>query len=390
MKGKERFKKVFQGEMPDRVPVTLFIVEQGHFITQIYPDIDPSDYKTMQLKIVEFQKELGCDVFIRLVFGINNPISIHYGGLKTDVQSENWEVKTSRSNNGNTTIYHSEIRTPEGCLTQDFSTFELRPGTFIYSCTDAPIKTQKDLDLAIKYEPKMDPAYPNQIKEWLKDIEEAVGDDGIIGSWSPHGPFNNASMLINQKDLYSLFLADFDFYDRLMNFAMHRVLPYARAIEEAGFDVQCVGGNVPGGFLGKDIYENYILPYERRYIDILQRKGTPAMYHNCGEIMNLISSYKKLGVKIVEPFSPPPLGDADLKKAKEMVGKDYVILGGVDQVNVLQKGTPRQISEQTRRTMNIGKPGGNFIIQSADFLEYGTPVKNVRSFVNTAIEEAWY
>ena len=84
-------------------------------------------------------------------------------------------------------------------------------------------------------------------------------------------------------------------------------------------DVQCVGGNVPGGFLGRRTYDRYILPFERKYIEFLQRGGTPAMYHNCGEIMNLVESYKDLGVRVVEPFSPPPLGDADLARAKALV-----------------------------------------------------------------------
>ncbi len=390
MTGKERFLSVFSGNMPDRVPVTLFIVEQGHFITQIYPDVDPFNYKTMQLKIIEFQKEMGCDVFVRLVFGANDPISIHYGGLKTNAQNENWEVKTTKQQSGDTTVYHSEIKTPEGLLYQDFSAYRLRPGTFMYSCTVPPIKTRKDLDLAIKYEPKMDSAFPEQVTAWIKDIKNAVGEDGIVGTWSPHGPFNNASMLINQNDLYSLYLFDPEFYDKLMIFAMDRVIPYAKAIDQAGPDVHCVGGNAPGGFLGADVYENYILPYEKKYINILQQNGIPAMYHNCGEIMSLINSYKKLGARIIEPFSPHPLGDAELSKAKKQVGNDYVILGGVDQVNVIQKGNIEQIKKITRETMENGKPGGNFIIQSADFLEYGTPVENVRAFVDTAIENAWY
>ncbi len=39
---------------------------------------------------------------------------------------------------------------------------------------------------------------------------------------------------------------------------------------------------------------------------------------------------------------------------------------------------------------NAGKPGGRFILQNADFLEYGTPPENVRAFVETALEHAAY
>jgi uroporphyrinogen decarboxylase len=188
-----------------------------------------------------------------------------------------------------------------------------------------------------------------------------------------------------------LYLIDYPFYEKLMNYAMERILDYTRAIDEAGVDVHCVGGNVPGGFLGKKNYDKYILPFEKKYIDFVQQNGTPAMYHNCGKIMALVESYKELGVKIVEPFSPPPLlGDADLKKAKEIVGDAYIILGGVDQVTYLQNGTVDEVRRVTAETASIGKPGGRFILQSADFLEYGTPLENLEAFVQTGKECGGY
>jgi uroporphyrinogen decarboxylase len=187
-----------------------------------------------------------------------------------------------------------------------------------------------------------------------------------------------------------LFRTDYGFYEALMNFAMERILDYTAAIDAAGPDVHCVGGNVPGGFLGRKTYDTYILPFEKKYIEFVQRNGIPAMYHNCGEIMNLVESYKTLGAKIVEPFAPSPLGDADLVKAKEMVGDAYVILSGVDQVNVLERGSVDDVKRATEATMRAGKPGGRFILQSIDFLEYGTPVENIQAYVDTALEHAGY
>ncbi len=89
-------------------------------------------------------------------------------------------------------------------------------------------------------------------------------------------------------------------------------------------------------------------------------------------------------------FSPVPLGDANLQKAIEIVKGDYVVIGGVDQVNVIQKGTLEQIKQVTKETIETGKKNGPFIIQSADFLEYNTPVENVEMFVKTALENAAY
>ncbi|MBN1491883.1 MAG: hypothetical protein JXA69_18370 [Phycisphaerae bacterium] len=390
MTSRERFLAVLNGKMPDRVPVTLFIVDQGHFLNQIYPDVDPWDFETLQLKVIELQRQMGVDVFVRQLFGLNDPLSIHMGGLNVSRSTDTWEVHTETVQQENKRLEKSTIRTPDGTLTQEFAIEELRPGTFVYACTKKPIHTRDELELAIRYEPGMPAGWAEQAREKVQRLKAALGESGILGSWSPHGPFNNASLLIPIDMLYCLFLTEPEFYDRLMRFAMDRILDYTRAIDAAGVDVHCVGGNVPGGFLGKACYDEHILPYERRYIECVQANGTPAMYHNCGQIMCLVESYKALGVRVVEPFSPPPLGDADLAAAKRIVGNAYVIVSGVDQVNVLQKSTADETRRITKETMKTGKPGGGFIMQNVDFLEYGTPVENVEAYVQTALEHADY
>ena len=391
MTSRERLLKTIKGEAVDRIPATFFIVDQGQFISQVYPDVDPWDFEALQLKVIEIQRQLGADVFVRMQHDINDPLHVHMGGLDVSRQTDNWEVTTEEVVNGNTLIKRSTIRTPMGTLTQDFSINEVFKGTFMHGCTKKPIESPKDLEIAMRYEPRMAKSFPAEAKRKVQKVRAALGDDGIIGAWAPHGPFNNASLLIPLDELYSLFLEDYGYYETLMNFAMERILDYTAAMDAAGPDVLCVGGNVPGGFLGKRIYDEYILPFEKKYIDFCQQNGTPAMYHNCGEIMNLLESYKEVGLKMVEPFSPPPLGDvADLAEAKRIVNGDYVMVVGVDQVNVLKNGTVDEVKRVTEKTVKIAKPGGKTIIQSADSLEYNTPLENLEAFIKTANECGGY
>ncbi len=95
----------------------------------------------MQLKVIEIQRQFGADVFVRMLFGLNDPLSIHMGGLNVSQQTDRWEVRTEEFHRGNTTAWQSTIRTPDGTLTQEFSRSEIRPGTFVYACTKKPIKT---------------------------------------------------------------------------------------------------------------------------------------------------------------------------------------------------------------------------------------------------------
>ena len=56
----------------------------------------------------------------------------------------------------------------------------------------------------------------------------------------------------------------------------------------------------------------------------------------------------------------------------------------------LQRGSVEQVKRVTEETIKAGKPGGKFLMQPVDFLEYGTPLENVEAYVKTAMEHAAY
>ena len=359
MTSRERLLRTINGEKTDRVPITLFILDHGHYIHQLHPEIDPMDYEALTFKVIDYQKKLGLDVFARMLFDLYHPYNILSGGLNDGVETENWKVETEYIEEGNNLIKNSVITTPEGVLTQDFVRNAQNKGTYVYCCNNKPIKSEKDLDIAMKYEPLMTEEYGAIVKQKIKRVKDYLGDDGILGTWVAGGPFNNASMIIDHTELYMMFISDPPYFEKLMKFCTDRTLAYTQAFIDAGADAMLVGGNVPGGFLGVDVYEQYILSHEKKYIDFIQDQGCPVVYHNCGQIMSLVNSYKALGAQIVEPFSPVPLGDTDLKKAVDIVQGDYVVIGGIDQVNIIQKGTVKDVKKVTKETIEIGLAGNN-------------------------------
>ena len=66
------------------------------------------------------------------------------------------------------------------------------------------------------------------------------------------------------------------------------------------------------------------------------------------------------------------------------------MVGGVDKLELLLNGTVDDVRKAVEKIVRTVKPGGNHILQNADSLEYATPVENVRAYVETAIEHAWY
>lgn len=391
MTSKERLLTALKGKRPDKVPVTLFIQSQGHFVTQLNPQTDPWDFDALQKSIIDYQRSLGLDVHVRMLFfNPHEPVFAHWDLLNFQNQTANWQIKTTETKEGNTIKQHHEITTPEGKLSQTFCINEERPGIFMYGNTEPPIKTEEDLRLAMKYEPPYSDETRQKMKESVASIKSYLGDDGIISSWANGGLFNDLAGIIDQTELYSLFLEDEDFYEALMEFAKKRVYDYTDAVLASGVDAICVRGNAAGGFVGNNCFHEYIMPYEREYLKYVQRNGVPAIYHNCGKIMELLPSYLELGSMNIEPWSPSPLGNADLDKLHEVLTNEFSVTSGVDQVNILQKGTMEQVHEATLKAIEKGKKFPAFIMQNVDFLEFGTPLENVEEYAKTALANREY
>ena len=389
MTSRERILSVINGDIPDRVPVSLFIHDEGNFLRQACQDLNLDKPLDCKYKLIDLQRELGLDIILRMLHGMT-PSWVSYGGLNTETQTDNWEISLEKYRRGNSMVKSYIIKTPEREFSQEFSSSEIAPGTINYACTKKPIKNMKDLEAAVKYEPPMDQNYPKKVKDMVGKVKSYLGDDGVTSIWAPGGSFNAASNLIDLDMLYSLFLTDKLFFEKLIDFCIKRTFPFVKAICVAGVDIINFGGNVPGGFLGKEMYDRYVLSYEKKYIKYAKSFGTKTLYHNCGEAMVLINSYKELGSDIVEPFAPPPLGDGNLKEAKEKSEEKFTIIGNIDQVNILKNGSIDMIKKNTEETIKIGKQGGRFILQSADYLEYDTPINNIEAYVETGIKYSEY
>ena len=391
MTGRERLLGAINGKRSDRVPVTLFIQSQGHFLAQLCPDIDPWDFEQTQKKVIDFQRSLGADVHARMLFLIpHKPLWGAFYILNTNVENENWKITQEVEKSGSTTKYHQTITTPEGVLTQVFSINEKPKGSFMYGCTKSPIETPEDLRLAMKYEPSSTEEIRAEIKKQVGIIKDYIGDDGIVSSWCNGGIFNNIAGIFEQSDLYSLYLEDPEFYAQLMKFAEKRVYSYVQDLIDAGIDAIDVGGNSASGFIGNSYFRESVMPYEMKLIDFIQKQGVPVVYHNCGLAMELLPSYLEMGIKNIEPWSPAPLGDRDFATLQAKVGDAFSVTSGLDQVNVIQKGTLEDVKKATIYAMEEGKKLNTFIMQNVDFLEYNTPIENIEMYVKTALENAKY
>jgi len=373
MNGRERLLAAFRHEVPDRVPVSFFI--QDYFVKALLKrdEIDPVD------DVVEVCRDLGMDIMLR-------PEWMDTTYFTKD-SAPGWEVEVRSEHADERVGEYWTIHTPKGDLHQTLITVYGKREFGFFGWQEHFIKTEHDLDLFEEFEPPL----RFDIGERMRRAFKAVGDDGIVAPWLPDCPFNQGFYLRGLEQVLVDSKTNFALYDRLMRFRLRQSLTLIPEVSATGADLGCIGGNVGNARLvSKAFYDRFILPYDREYVRAVEAAGLPVLFHNCGYAMPFLESYVEMGCRAFETLTPPPNADGDLADAKRRVGDRLVLVGNLDQINLLRVGSREDIERVTRSTIEAGKPGGGFVLSTADHLYDETPIDNVRWAVEAALDVAGY
>jgi len=157
---------------------------------------------------------------------------------------------------------------------------------------------------------------------------------------------------------------------------------------EKGIDALKISSPFAGsGFISPHLYRRFVLPYESRVIAAVQSRGVPAYLHTCGAINDRLEMMVEGGTSGLECLDPPPLGDVSLKEAKARIGEKVFIKGNIDPVHVLLSGGLSDVKADAVHRLEIGKPGGGYILSSACSIAPYTPRENVQALLR--VVEEW-
>lgn len=373
MNSRERLLCVLEGGTPDMVPVSPFIQEEylSYYFNKKNTD--------RLFDAVALRKELDFDLVTRQYV---NEIPYFLQRSFT-----NWEVENKVEVVNGNYIRTIKVKTPVKELRQvEGAPYNEKILNGIhFSTMEYLIKDQDDFEIFKKYCPRREKRDVDHILESGKIAKKEIGDLGISCPWAMGGVYNLASTYINVQDMMVDALSEEDYYEDYMNFFADLVASDHEIFVDSQFD--CVGmqGNIAnGGMMGPDYFEEYVLPYERKAIDVLRQGKKPIIYHNCGKARVLYPAYKKLGITVWETISEAPQGDNVLAEAKEYFKDDLILFGNFDQVHFLKEATPEEVEKRAYDLMMTGKKGGHYIFACSDYLEIGTPLENVKALLRGA------
>ena len=129
-------------------------------------------------------------------------------------------------------------------------------------------------------------------------------------------------------------------------------------------------------------YKQYISSEIQQWCKILKEHDKKYIQHACGHVKDLVLQMKMDGVFAVESISPPPTGNIEIKDAREKVGSDFGIIGGIEPTKFLHYDT-NQLGKYVEQIIKEGK-GGPFILGNSDSCPPGVTIEKFKLVADIA------
>jgi uroporphyrinogen-III decarboxylase len=227
----------------------------------------------------------------------------------------------------------------------------------------------------------LDPEHP------FDAVRAAVARAG--GSYSVHGEVT--SPLDYMLDLFGFEQAMLGFVDdpgrakAVLEKFTAGIVAVAEGLAAAGVDAIKISSPFAGaGFFSAGFYRAFVLPHESRIVRAIEARGVRSYLHTCGDIHDRLELMAGTGASGIECLDPPPLGRVDLAEAKRRVGDRLFIKGNIDPVHVLLAGDRAAVEADASRRLDIGRPGGRYILSTACSIAPRTPRANVAVLAEVA------
>lgn len=232
-----------------------------------------------------------------------------------------------------------------------------------------PLAGTKDLSTLKTPDPYVSVRMLDRIKAVETFAEKASKQYSILG-WV-EGPAAEAADLRGVTTFLMDLMDDPEFCNSLMGRCSEVGAEFALAQLKAGADTIGIGDAIVSQVSPK-VYSELIFPNQRYLVNRVHQAGGLVRLHICGDITHLLPQIKSLNVDILDLDWP-----VDLGYAREIMGRDTVLVGNLNPVSEIQDGTPEKITSRMQELYEqVGNP---FMAGAGCEIPKGTPKENLKA-----------
>jgi uroporphyrinogen decarboxylase len=373
MTGKERFLTALNRGKPDCVPCTPDISNMvpcrltGKPFWDIYLYNDPPLYVALLDALKKFDID-GGGFLGGMGLGPSKDDKIEYESKIIEKTDDRIVTRDTR-------------HTPEGDLWQETVYWRDSPPTLRRMIVK---DIEKDFRLHLKYAfPDPSECDDSKFQEWKK----MLGDRGVatLGVSTPGFP-----NIIDDFD-GGLEAITFAYYDHPELFEEYKeryedwATKKLKRIIKAKPDVIGSGGSGSLTLQSPEIFRHLGLPFLKKLTKMAKEAGIPTMVHSCGRARELVRmAVEETDLSGINPLEVPPMGDCDLKELKQSYGTRICLMGNLHTIEVMQRGTVKQVEAAAKKAIDDAAEGGAFILATGDQCPGNTPYENILKMIEVA------
>lgn len=216
--------------------------------------------------------------------------------------------------------------------------------------------------------------------------ERRVGERGLVLGEINSPLTHRAGDVCPLRELMVASITDRSFFDEILDLYYRQMMAEVRHALQAGvrnFVANWYYNSLSAGWSPR-FWKECFAPQLAEMVATIHAAGGTVNFYDDGKCMALLEVLADCGIDVLQTLTPPPVGDVDLAEAKRRIGDRVCLMGHIDLLWVIQRGTPAQIEEAVRHAIEVAAPGGGFILGTSDSIRDGTPLENVRAYFAAA------
>ena len=328
MTGRERLTNILNRQPTDRVAWTTLVDDKTRSVM-------PPDVRAMP--VLDFYRYIECDILQFGNYGLPADCQVQ---LPCQLVPPETQTRQTLSPEG---LLTTETETEWGTLTATF-----REGHPLRHPVQSPeeLRTFTNLWLNSRCE-EVDGA-----EESFARAEAALGDDGAyVPTLAPSPVQQLIELDMGMAGFYYLLQDCPREMARLMEAMQHcRRQEYEITARRMPALALILVENTSTTMISPSVYRTYSLPQVRDFVEAAHRHGKRAILHMCGHLKDLLPVIRETGFDGVNGLTPPSIGDTHFEEALDLLGEDFIILGGVFSGDPFHQGAAT--AEEIGRALN--------------------------------------
>jgi hypothetical protein len=374
MTSRERLLAALRGQPVDRLPWSPFLA--------YWWDHQPEPFQARGQ--IDVLREIGADALLR---GFLTPFTASdITGLAETISPgcEIPGVSVRRVERG--AQIFAEVTTPAGTLT---SITQLSPDGWTRFLVQHPVRSKEDYR-ALRYLVEHMVIRPNYAP--VQAQIDQVGEDGLcVPLVCPFGktPFQSLveHFVGTEKLIYDL--ADFpEEVEETLALMSQKAELAVRISAESPAEAFISWEDSSTTNVSPAMFRRYIAPEINRWGTVLHGADKMLVHHACGHLRALLPILAKECVDAIESLSPPPTGNVEIWEARQQLGPEMGLIGGIEPVNFLNLDLP-QLRDYVQNL--IDRMGSHrYILANSDSCPPGVSLEKFRLVTQIVRENPIY